>query len=105
MKKILILALISIFVLAVFAACGSGNDDNMKDDITTIMDDMSSGLSEMDESLTQGGNITSDNNGTTEENLLEEIMPGDDATTDITDENATDISGEITTTDGAVTTE
>lgn len=103
MKKILILALISIFVLSVFVACGSGNDDNMKDDITTIMDDVSSGLSEMDEGLTQGGNITSDG-ATTEEGLLEEIMPEDD-TTDVTDENATDISGESTTDEGAVTTE
>ncbi len=103
MKKILILALISIFVLSVFVACGSGNKDDMKDDITTMMDDMSSAMSEMDEALTQGGNITSDNNGTTGENLLEEIMP-EDATTDIIDENEADISGEAAT-DGAVTTE
>lgn len=95
MKKILILALISIFVLAVFVACGSGNKDNMKDDITTIMDDMSSDLSEIGDDLTEGGNITSDGSST-EENLLEEIMP-DDGTTDIIDENATDISGTDTT--------
>lgn len=103
MKKILVLALISIFVLAVFVACGSGNKDNMKDDITTMMDDMSSGLSEMDEALTQGGNITSEGSST-EENLLEEIMPEDDIT-DILDESTTDISGESTTGEGTVTTE
>ncbi len=96
MKKILITGLILILVLSVFVACGSGKDNSMKDDITTIMEDMSSDISEFGDELTENGNITSDTNGTTDEGILEEIIP-DDEVSDLTGEEATDISGELTT--------
>ncbi len=105
MKKILIPALILMLLLSVFVACGSGGENDMKDDITTLMDDMSSDVSEFDDMLTENGNITSDRNGTTEENLLEEIIPGDD-TSDITDmSDITDNGTTDDTTDGTAVTE
>lgn len=76
MKKILILAVVSVFILSVFVACGSGEE--MKDDMTTAMDEMTSMLDDM---TSEGrGEVTEDR--TTEEITTEELT--DEITTDET---------------------
>ncbi len=75
MKKILVLAVVSLLILTVFVACGGGE---MKDDMTTMMDDMTS---MMDAMTSEGrGEVTEDE--TTEEITTEDLT--DEMTTDET---------------------
>lgn len=75
MKKILVLAAVSLLILSVFVACGGGE---MKDDMTTVMDDMTS---MMDALTSEGrGEVTEDE--TTEEITAEDLT--DELTTDET---------------------
>lgn len=76
MKKFLTIAVVSLLILSVFAACGAGNE--MKDDMTTMMDEMTSMLDDM----------TSDGRGeVTEDEATEDLT-----TSDITDDETTDIT-------------
>jgi len=73
MKKILVLAVVSLLILSVFVACGV---EEMKDDMTTVMDEMTSMLDDM----------TSEGRGeVTEDETTEEIT-----TDELTDETVTD---------------
>ncbi len=90
MKKILVLAVISLLILSVFVACGGGE---MKDDMTTMMDDMTSMLDDMtDEGR---GEVTQDE--TTEEEINTEDLT-DDMTTDeaTSDETTSGTGGDVT---------
>lgn len=82
MKKILSLALILMMVLSMFllAACGSKNiDENM----TSMSEELSTDMSELDDNLTQNGNISDtsesdeaasdENDQTTDEGILGDI--------------------------------
>lgn len=85
MKKILVLAVVSLLILSVFVACGSGEE--MKDDMTTMMDDMTSMLDDM---MSEGrGEVTEDE--TTEEITTEDLT--DESTTD---ETTSDLGEDIT---------
>ena len=67
MKKILVLAVISLLMVSVFVACGMKQE--MKDDITTMMDDLTSAL---DNITSEGrGEVTEDE--TTDELTTEEL--------------------------------
>lgn len=94
MKKFLVLALISVLVLSVFVACG-GNNNEMENDITTMMEEASTALDELGDELTQ--NVTEDM-GTTEEDLTDDMTTDEDMTTDVTEEGTTDegILGDVT---------
>lgn len=69
MKKIIsILVILTVFVMIMtLTACGNKAKDEMttiKDNGMSMLDDMSSALSDVDDSLTQGGNVTKDNSST-----------------------------------------
>lgn len=87
MKKIIVL----LVILAVFAAlislaaCGGKAETDIKDEMSTVKDDgmsmvedLSSALSDLDEDLTQGGNVTKDDSSTG----LFETMPTESTTSD-----------------------
>lgn len=86
MKKIISLILICIAVLGVLclAACGNdnvndeiGNDiTSMMDDATTLMDEMSEDLSDFGNDLTENGNVTDE----TENGIRDDLT--DEATTE-----------------------
>ncbi len=87
MKKFLVLAVVSLLILSVFAACGSG--DEMKNDMTTMMDDMSSALDNMMDPSEGRGEVTEDE--TTEEITTEDLT--DEMTSD---ETTNELEGDIT---------
>jgi len=68
MKKILsliIAAALLISVVALFAACGNNAGNEIKDDMTSMMDDattlmdsVSDGISDLADDLTENGNVT-----------------------------------------------
>lgn len=73
MKKIfsLILIIALIAVIFTFAACGDNTKNDIKNEMTTLkeegssmMDDMSSALSGIGDDLTAEGNVTDNNNST-----------------------------------------
>lgn len=77
MKKFLVLAVVSLLILSVFAACGTAEE--MKEDMTTAMDDMTSMLDNM---TSEGrGEVTEDE--TTDELTTEDIT--EDETADETE--------------------
>ena len=88
MKKILIPILVAAVLVTVFVACGS--KEEMKNDLTTMMQEASTGLSEMDDMLTQNGNVTEDTEET--EDLLDKLMTDED----ITDTEETELTEETT---------
>ena len=84
MKKFLILAVVSLLILSVFAACG-GKGEEIKNDMTTAMDDMTS---VMDALTSEGrGEVTEDE--TTEEDLTDETTL-EVETTDILEKDTTE---------------
>ena len=92
MKKILVLAAAALLILCIFAACGT--KEEMKDDLTTMMSEMSTAMDEMFDGTEGRGNVTEDETKekkTTAEKTTEDI-------TDIegTDELLSDISEGIT---------
>lgn len=87
MKKIITLILVCVAVLCVMclAACGKDNTGNMENDIknditsmmddaTTIMDDISEGLSSMDDILTENGNVTNETESKTDKETTEGLF-------------------------------
>ncbi len=101
MKKIFSIAMIIALVALIFtfAACGDNNANNntttsnttnkmtsLKDEGSSMMDDMSSALGELADDLTQGGNVT-DNQSSTglleglTSNNTESTSDGDSAVT------------------------
>ena len=99
MKKILSLIMIMALVALIFtlAACGGGNDmkDDIKNEMTTLkdgatsmMDDLSSAVSDMAGELTENGNVTKDKSST---GLFDDMTSDKDKTTknDATTENDT----------------
>ena len=97
MKKIISIFAILALIAAIFtfAACGKKTTNDIKNEITTLkddgedmMDDMSSALGELDDELTENGNVTDENSST---GLSEDI-------TDITAEDSTDLTKEEATT-------
>lgn len=73
MKKFLPAIIILSLIVLIFtlAACGREMKDDVTNELTTLknnatsmMDDLSSAVSDMAEDLTQGGNITKDNSST-----------------------------------------
>lgn len=93
MKKIFIPLLVAALLLTVFVACGDAGNE-MKDDITTMMNEVSTGLGEMGDELTQ--NVTEDR--TTQEDLTDDETTDEDETTDITEEGTTEenLLGDVT---------
>ncbi len=84
MKKILSLILIAMLVLSVFAlaACGS---DKVKEDMTSVSDEISTDLSALDDMLTENGNVTDSSSAeaTTDEPVVstdESLLTTDDST-------------------------
>ena len=91
MKKILSILIITVvFVLMLtLAACGGKSKNEMKDEMSTLknegssmMDDLSSAVSSIDGDMTQGGNITKDNSST---GLFETMTT--ESTTSVTESN------------------
>lgn len=73
MKKIIsALVILTVFVMIFsLAACGKKEGNDIKDEMSTVkdegmsmLDDLSSVASDIDEGLTQGGNVTKDNSST-----------------------------------------
>ena len=91
MKRIIAIALSTILMLTLFAACGKKEDsmkDDVKDELTTIRDDISDAVSEgkndaegIGDMLTENGNVTNQTSeGALEEAItdLSEMLDGDD---------------------------
>ncbi len=80
MKNIFSLILAAVIIMAVFsfAACGNGKvqDDvtSMMEDATTLMQEVSSGLEDLAEDITENGNVTdeSEQNGATMQDATNE---------------------------------
>ena len=84
MKKISVIAVAALLILSVFAACGTGEE--MKNDMTTMMEDFTSAL----DSLTSEGRGEVTEEETTEE-LTEEVTDETtEVTTDILEEDVTE---------------
>ncbi len=111
MKKLLPF-IVALVLVTVLVACGEEAKDDMKNEMTTLkdgatsmMDDISSALGELDDDLTQNGNVTDEGSSTG----LFESMTSDGSTTEkettkekgTTDKNTTDKN----TTDTAVNAE
>lgn len=96
MKKILIPLLVAALLLTVFVACG-GTKDEIKDDITTMMNEASTALDDLGDELTENGNVTEDR-VTTGEDLTDEMTTDEDMTTDVTEEGTTEenLLGDVT---------
>ena len=91
MKRIIAIALSTILMLTLFAACGKkdeGVKDDVKDELTTIKDDISDAVDEgkndaenIGDMLTENGNVTNQTSeGALEEAItdLSEMLEGDD---------------------------
>ena len=91
MKRIIAIALSTILMLTLFAACGKKEEsmkDDVKDELTTIKDDISDAVSEgkndaegIGDMLTENGNVTNQTSeGALEEAItdLSEMLDGDD---------------------------
>lgn len=87
MKKIIaLLVILAVFAALIsLAACGGKAETDIKDEMSTVKDDgmsmvedLSSALSDLDEDLTQGGNVTKDDSSTG----LFETMPTESTTSD-----------------------
>lgn len=87
MKKILsVLMILALFVLIFsLAACGDKAKDDIKNEMTTIkenatsmLDDLSSALNGIDNEMTQNGNVTKDNSST---GLFDDMTSDKDKTT------------------------
>lgn len=100
MKKTSVILAVSLLIALVFvlAACGDKTKNDiengmttLKNDITSMMDGVSSAVSDLDNSLTAEGNVTKDNSTT---GVLEGL------TSDKKDENKT-TSGSFATTSAA----
>ena len=95
MKRIIAITLSAIQIFAIFAACGKKEDENIKDDvkdeITSMENDLSQALTEgkndledFAEDLTENGNVTQQTGeGMLEEALtdLSEMLEGDNKDT------------------------
>lgn len=95
MKRIIAITLSAILIFAIFAACGKKEDENIKDDvkdeITSMENDLSQALTEgkndledFAEDLTENGNVTQQTGeGMLEEALtdLSEMLEGDNKDT------------------------
>ena len=95
MKRIIAITLSAILIFAIFAACGKKEDENIKDDvkdeITSMENDLSQALTEgkndledFAEDLTENGNVTQQTGeGMLEEALtdLSEMLEGDNKET------------------------
>lgn len=95
MKKILIPLLVAALLLTVFVACGDAGSE-MKDDMTTMMEEASTALDEMMDQTEGRGEVTEDE--TTEEDITDEETTGEDMTTDVTEDRTTEESllGDVT---------
>ena len=91
MKRIIAIALSTILMLTLFAACGKKEEsmkDDVKDELTTIRDDISDAVSEgkndaegIGDMLTENGNVTNQTSeGALEEAItdLSEMLEGND---------------------------
>ena len=92
MKKLLPFIVVIALVL-VLVACGEEAKDDMKNEMTTLkdgatsmMDDISSALSGIDENLTQNGNVTDEKSSTG----LFETMTTESSTVVSTDNSTTE---------------
>ena len=105
MKKSSAILIISLAVALIFilVACGNVKDDikdemtTIKNDITSIIDGVSSAASDLDSSLTAEGNVTKENSST---GLLDG-MTSDKSTTEKSTSSTT--SGSFATTSQAAT--
>ncbi len=106
MKKTSVILVISLIVALVFVlvACGDSTKNDMdngmttlKDDMTSMMEGMSSAVSDLDSSLTAEGNVTKDNSST---GLFEEMTSDKASTEKSTTEKSTSstTSGSFATT-------
>ena len=101
MKKTSVIIAISLLIALVFvlAACGDKTKNDiengmttLKDDMTSMMDGISSAVSDLDSRLTAEGNVTKDDSTT---GILEGL------TSDKADGNKATTSGSFATTSGA----
>lgn len=106
MKKTSVIIAVSLLIALVFvlAACGDKTKNDiengmttLKDDITSMMDGVSSAVSDLDNSLTAEGNVTKDNSST---GLFEEMTSDKASTEKSTTEKSTSstTSGSFATT-------
>lgn len=101
MKRIIAIILSAMLMFTLFAACG--NKDEVKDDVkdeitsmendmTTAMDDISEDMSDLGDELTENGNVTDQTGeGALEEAItdISEMLDGDDRDTTVKAETET----------------
>ena len=92
MKKLLVLAVIALLMVSVFVACGTKQE--MKDDITTMMNDITSALD----------NLTSEGRGEVTEDETTDELTTEDLTEETTYETTAVLEEDATETESKART-